>query len=823
MTQFSRRKLITYIAIVISVLVVICIFPLKLIRYGYTAKSDEIMVSESDPISVEYNMTQMFDGVGGELKSVDLYVCNDMSNQIITFRLYDYNHEQIYEQFYTVPNDFIAPDFVHIPIRYEMEEGQEYSFIVEGLTADLYAAYEDRATTTSPINYFMAYGGAEVPEYSLIVRYNFACPFSWWQILLSVAILAFICFISWFVLGKIGDKEISVKKTAQIVVNPIVIIAALSCAYVIQIKKIFGIDTKNNLFLIMGIWMLLALIFYIVNFTRISIPDNLYDKLKAVPIGRTIRVISIATVLWYCYEYMNGLYDIFHYYSTAKLFIAFGFVLFSTYRRKEVLNIFNAIWLVIGPIAGYIVYKPQIGVELYEELYRYYGWLVLLGGFVVINIIYSIVMIARKQIRPKKINLWFAVPFAVFAIGICILSNTRFWTWQLVLMCVLLAYRLCVMENGREFTKELCVGIILNFYMMVFYSLRHRPYYFYQYYRYNMGYHTVTVTAYYMALIVTAAWMRLFSKYLCKSGLTRMIPQLFTFGMAASYLVFTMSRTGFLSVGVMIFFALTGGTVLYVEKAKLKNAFSFIGIMAGAFIYMFPITFFLTDVMPRIANDPVVFEFEVRDFTFTEGMPYSDPNYMTIEQFVSEFSKKVFNKDLGITVADWDNPFVIQAYAAEKDTVETSYVIEDSTAWAEAGVELEEKDVTDMSNGRFDIFKSYVAELNLWGHDEMGTLLPNGEIAVHAHNSFIQVAFDHGIIFGIYFVLFVGYVLILSLVRAYNNKKQVSYFLCPIIIVCFCMASMVEWVMHPCNPLGLSLFLAMIPLFIKEKTDEESN
>jgi len=568
MTHFSRRKLITYILVAVSVMVLLCIFPFKVIRYGYTAKSDEQMVRESDPISVEYNITQMFDGIGGELKSVDLYVCNDMSNQVITFRLYDYNHEQIYEQFYTVPNDFTAPDFIHIPIRYEMEEGQEYSFIVEGLTTDLYAAYEDRATTTSPINYFMAYGGAEVPEYSLIVRYNFYCPFKSWQILISAFLLVTVCFATWFLLGKTEDKEISVKRTVQIITNPIIVIIALCSFYVIQIRKIFGIDTKNNLFLVMGIWMLLAIVFFIVNFTAVVIPKDLKEKVKAFSISRIVRVISLATVLWYCYEYMNGLYDIFHYYSTAKLFIAFGFVLFSTYRRKEIFNIFNAIWLVIGTIVGYMVYKPQIGVELYEELYRYYGWLVLVGGFVVINIIYSIVMIARKQIKAARINLWYAVPFSLFSVGICVLANTRSWTWQLVLICFLLAHRLCVMEKSTEFTRDLCAAIVLNFYMMVWFSLRHRPYYYYQYYRYNMGYHTVTTTAYYLALIVTAALMRLYKKYMSGCGIVRTIPQIFTFGLASSYLVFTMSRTGFLSTGAMVVFTLIGVSVMYVGKGR---------------------------------------------------------------------------------------------------------------------------------------------------------------------------------------------------------------------------------------------------------------
>ena len=128
-----------------------------------------------------------------------------------------------------------------------------------------------------------------------------------------------------------------------------------------------------------------------------------------------------------------------------------------------------------------------------------------------------------------------------------------------------------------------------------------------------------------------------------------------------------------------------------------------------------------------------------------------------------------------------------------------------------------------MSNGRFDIFKSYIAVWNLWGHEDMEAPLPNGEMAVHAHNSFLQVAHDHGIIFGIYFVLFIGYVVILSMIGALKEKSNPYAMFCPIIIVCFSMASLVEWIMHPCNPFGITIFLAMMPLIYKDSLKNEKS
>ena len=812
--MISIKKAISYLSIALAIIVFALIWPLKLIRTDYTAKSDEIMVRESDPISVEYNMAQMFDGIGGELKSVDLYVCNDMAGQIMTFRMYNADHEQIFERFVSVDETFIAPGFINIPVRYDMEQGKEYSFIIEGLTSDLYAAYEDRNTTTSPVNYFMAYGGAEVPEYDLIVRYNYSKPFSLLQVIISAIVLILLCAGIIFALRKCKDKQIILRRVFKWTLNPVFVISALLAFYIIMIKRLFGFDTKNNAFLTMGIWMLIFIGIFIVNWGKINLPEDIKKVFNFNKVFHILRIISIATLLWYCYEYMNGLYNIFHYYSISKMVIVFAFLLIFTFSKKEILIIPNAVWLIAGPILGYLYYRPQIGVNEMEELYRLNGWVIAIGGFVVINLIYSVVRIIKKDVKLPKLNLFFAIPFAVFAIGICILSNTRNWPYLLVGICLLLAYRLAFMEDRKRFSEELCTGIVLNFYMMVYFSLRHRPYYFYKYYRYNMGYHTVTMTAYYLAMIVCATWMRLYAAVRKSYDLKDVYAKMFSFGMSITYLIFTMSRTGFLSVIAMIFFALILAFAACDKKVRVKNAGRNIMIMAISVLYMFPVTFFLTDVVPRVSNDPIAFEYEVDEYTFKKGMPYAHMNYMTIEQFVSEFSKKVFNIDLDRQAhIELHDPFAIRAYAEE---IEDSQDSSDET-------DVEE-DVTDMSNGRFDIFKSYIAVWNLWGHEDMEAPLPNGEMAVHAHNSFLQVAHDHGIIFGIYFVLFIGYVVILSMIGAVKEKSNPYAMFCPIIIVCFTMASLVEWIMHPCNPFGIAIFLAMMPLIYKDSLkDEKSN
>lgn len=801
--KIKISKVISYLSIFIAIVIMLGIFPTKLIRHAYQAKSDEVIIRESDPVSVANNITQMFIGIDGELKSVDLYVCNDMASQVMTFRMYDENHEQIYEQFVSVPEDFIAPDFLNIPIRYGIEADKEYSFIIEGLTCDLYVAYEDRMTTTSPVNYIMAYGGEELSDYDVVIRYNFACPFSIKQSLIWMAAMLAIVTIISFLARRFAKGEVEVDRVIKWIINPILVVAFITSFYILLVLRLFGPDTKNNLFLMLGISLLLALIAYIINFLDITI-----RKIVKFDFRKYLQIIAIATALWYCYEYMNGLYDIFHYYSVTKLCIACLFIIIVSFDKKEILNIPNAIWLIAGPIFGYFYYKPYANDELYCELYRLLAWFWVAAGFVAINIIYSIIRIIKKKVVLQKLNLAFTVPFTILLVGLCVFSNGREWPFLLLGICLLLGFRLIYTGNTKEFRDNLCLGIILNFYMMMSFSVCHRVYYFYRYYRYYMGFHTVTVTAYYLSMVIGASFVRVISQLESESK-KKVIPSLITFGFAASYLIFTMSRTGFLSTGSMLVCGLIAIAVIAVKNGeKVKYLLKRCLIFMLATIYMFPITYMLTDLGPRICNDPVTFEVELRDFTFYEGMPYSSPYYMTIEQFIHEFGKKVFGKEDGwITVSsNIKSPFVLEAYAMES----TKKTINQPVFGAEA-------DVEDMSNGRFDIFKSYVSNFNLTGHEEMGVELPDGEIAYHAHNSFIQAMHDFGIIMGLFFLIFMIYGLLFATVRFIKTKDLKVDTITPVLAIGFCAASMVEWLFHPCNPYCFVLFLSMIPMMAREK------
>lgn len=136
----------------------------------------------------------------------------------------------------------------------------------------------------------------------------------------------------------------------------------------------------------------------------------------------------------------------------------------------------------------------------------------------------------------------------------------------------------------------------------------------------------------------------------------------------------------------------------------------------------------------------------------------------------------------------------------------------------------EDRSKADVSNGRMDIYRSYLSQLTAEGHESMGAILDDGSEAAHAHDIYLQVAFDHGIIVGALFVLWVCFTCIQALVVFIKKKEKLSSAgLLLAVAVTYSVAGITEWISHPCNPVGMILLLVIVPMaFYKDGKDKET-
>lgn len=89
----------------------------------------------------------------------------------------------------------------------------------------------------------------------------------------------------------------------------------------------------------------------------------------------------------------------------------------------------------------------------------------------------------------------------------------------------------------------------------------------------------------------------------------------------------------------------------------------------------------------------------------------------------------------------------------------------------------------------------------------------DGSISVHALNTYLQVIHDHGLIVGIYFLCFGAGSICLMFAYAIKKIREDAYAVLPLAVMLgFCVAGLVEWLFHPCNPLGFSAMALLAPL-----------
>ena len=397
------------------------------------------------------------------------------------------------------------------------------------------------------------------------------------------------------------------------------------------------------------------------------------------------------------------------------------------------------------------------------------------------------------------------------------MRNTREWTWFFAALCVFLISRLMFWENRNQFMRNLCDGVLLNFLMMLVFSLMHRPYYYYIYHRYYMTYHTVTMTATHLTMSMGAAFVKLFAKWKNAETKEETLPELLLFGCISCYMIFTLSRTGYLAAGAMIFAGLVGIGLVYDQKMKFAALFfKRVVLMFLAIVFMFPITFTATRIVPAVSNDPVIYDFEHCVVTMYKGTPTNHEYYMNIERFIAVFQSKVLGIGENVT-GKIEIPKMDSLYLAKTEDENLYAVLGDAMYLASADEQeaLKAHD-DDISNGRFDIFKSYMENWNLWGHEDMGVTLQDGSLATHAHNIFLQVIHDHGLVFGIFFMLFMVITGIISIINVVKNKEDAYQILIPVLLAGFIVAGMVEWFFHPCNPYALVVFMGLSFLFCKK-------
>ena len=619
------------------------------------------------------------------------------------------------------------------------------------------------------------------------------------------------------------------ERAVKYTLNPLVAVLTIGCLVAVFMGACGSYLLDNTVFAI-SVLLLSGILFYGINHDREGQDSVLTAEYIKSHVGDIFQSVCIAGAIAACCEYMSGLYDIHHAVAERKEMIWFALAVIAMFKWKEIVNVINLVYLAGAGIYGYHYYQTHLTEEmddLNRQVLKYTVWIGILLGLIIIR---TLIGLFRKKLsRPAY---FYTGLLALFFALIIIFRNGRWWTVAMVVSFTLFYLNYGMWEHKERMLANIVRGVVFQFVLATGYCLLHRPYVTFRNARYTHIFHTVTITASYLTMVECVAIVMLLAKLVKSRKWKDIWKEMVFFGVVSSYMIFTMARTAYLAVFITALFALI---IMAAGKGRVRllNLCKNVGLMILAVLVTLPVTFTLQRNVPALVSEPYLYEIEYSMYCpddVMRGRNLDSKNFMRVGRFIDVFCEKIFSIPEGTFDIYGEIAEYRRTHDSEgneiSDTARTSDVAEEPELMASLSYPPEALEPTeeltedlqneDYTNGRIDIFRSYIEQLNLTGHEEMGALLKNGEIATHAHNIYLQVAYDHGIFVGILFVLWGFGTFVYACLYYYKKKETIVYAALPtVIITAVAVAGMVEWIYHLSNPCGFLLMLVITPLLFK--------
>lgn len=836
----NKRQAICGTVWLLAVCAMLTLWPLRLIHEEIRSLSGRENMAVSEAVDADHVVQQRFIAQYDRLKEIEIYLADVERGDKFNFVLRDASMQTIMQQVIDTGGMDTVPGYCRIQVNIDTEVGRDYYFQLQGVESEFHVAYADNSGDNANIYISAsAYDGVEDAERCVVADYAYEVPLRKWKTfaLDAVFLLAGVL-VTWLgsaYYGKYPERNtlLTVERVVRFVLNPLIVAVGVVCAVAIGPCHILTTDIYSILFYETGVLLAVAAALYGVNHDRTGLAsDRTVIRVLQSRWRDDLQSVMFAGALWGCCNYMNALYEIHHTVAYRQTLIFLALALIVTYTRKELFHWINLLYAVAAAVIGPMYYKNGLalltdqavadGAAAPDELdilaLKLTVWAGILAGLVILN---TLALLCRRRIRG--ISVPYGILTGAFFALLILRRNTRGWPIFLVCVFVLCYLRMASGVKKTALLHNIVNGILLHFLVMVGYCLLHRPYMYFRYYRYPFHFHTVTISAVYLALVVCAALIKFMDAYGRRPCLAGVYKELSVFGLSAVYLLITLSRTGYLAVLatalVVIPTAFFAGKTLSLRE-KWRRFLWGLGWMALSVTVAFPIVFTAQRAVPAAAADIRAHEIEEFPTELLHGRDMDSYYYITVERFIQTFQMKV----LGMPEERCLNAFLYFSRGNGESEYRSPYLEKGGKrllASAEDMAAAEQAEEESYTNGRLYIFKQYYDRLNRDGHDDMGIMEPDGNYLAHAHNIYLQVAYDHGLfVGGVFLLLGIGtFVQACLYFRRHREDRECALFPLALLIL-FAVAGLTEWIFHPCCPIACCLLLTMGPLLVDTRKEE---
>lgn len=650
-------------------------------------------------------------------------------------------------------------------------------------------------------NQLLYYDGHEMPNASLACSYTYGSSMGKKQILVYDLFFIALFFLMSALLDKLAKHyEILNRKIDFLILVRCLVTTLLGwilvfSTYYIFIRKAFGGSSWD--FIVYGIALILLAFVEIYIVWHAEMPHKSQWTDRNFPI--VVRVIAFAVYFSLYAPYFNSGSNYGHYLNGCYMSIAFAIVVLSLFTIRQLYN-----W---KTIAISIVYWCGCGTEFLYRVHQLSGeqrvlrlWAYFGGWLWAIVILVTICNFCKKHIR--RIVIPYAVVIFSFFVLCWVFRYEKYWPIYITVCFGLLYLQDRDMSQTIRLLRNFCQGAILSFWYEVFFCILHRPYHRYVYSRYPMQFSSVAMTGLYLLFVFTAVILLTVERYRTSPALKNMWFYYLTLGSVMSYIFLSVSRTALMGTAVIILGVLVLLYSIWFRR-MFKRIVQIMGILFLCFFFTLPITYTLTRCVPAVVDDPVMYPYEEFGDRINQGEEKDSYRYMNVRGL------------LELTMG--------RLMVTLEGDKKTGGGQEDENIFAGNFSETETNDAAgEVTNGRLDIFSIYLKQLNLTGHESM-VITVDDTIYAHAHNTFIQVFYDHGVFCGLIFICLGVFTFIRSILYIIQNKTKGFMVTAPLIfLLSFAIAGMTEWVFQPVIPLGFGVLFMIYPLLspIKKQSQE---
>ncbi|MEE5990258.1 MAG: hypothetical protein V3G41_06230 [Lachnospiraceae bacterium] len=337
-------------------------------------------------------------------------------------------------------------------------------------------------------------------------------------------------------------------------------------------------------------------------------------------------------------------------------------------------------------------------------------------------------------------------------------------------------------RKNREIFKEVFLwGMICSFIYVTYKSLLHRPY---DEERYLLYFYNANNAGEYLATVAMVIVAKLESAFAMEKGKKRnaaviIFSALLVWEFILAFLNNT--RTGIFPslAALFVFFVLR----IRGSEEKKKVVFRFILIPLITLVLLYP-GYLLVRYIPAYSNSPEFFTWEEKpEVRVVKDDPIDSPKYTAFTGLLRE----MFGK-WGILIDFGDEN--VRADGSEQTSA----------------LEIDDKDV---SNGRMTVWKEFISRTGVEPHYPGHIIVGEDWLIYHAHNSYLQVAYQYGFFAGLLLFVMCAYAALYAMYRYHTAKKKTGSVYPLLICVTVPLSMMTEWMGHPCYVICFALFVGM--------------